>query len=1182
MYLGSADASAQAPDISYTTPANVYTTGVAITTLTPTNNGGAVPANVYSTVTTYAGSGGAGRANSTLAASTFTTPRWTTIASGTMYCADAGNNEIRKILAGGVTLFAGSAGGGTGAANGVGNAASFSGPYAITNDGAGNLYVADLNNNSVRKIVIATATVSTIATGLNAPAGIVYDPVNNVLYITNSGNNDIIKMTTAGVYSVFAGTGAAGSADGTGTAASFNTPNGIAVDASGNVFVADQNNQEIREITPGAVVTTFAGSTTAGSADGTGAAATFNTPSGLDLDISGNIYVTDRGNNLIRMITPARVVTTVAGSGAAALTNGIGTAAAFNASRGIEVDQSTGDIYISDYSNNVIRKIIGTGYSIYPTTLPTGLTFNRTTGVISGTPTATQAVTTYTITGFNVAGCSSTTISIAVGRTVAWTGGANNIAWANGGNWSTGSQPGANDAVTIGVSNYTRNRQPSITAANVTVNSLTFGSAHAVTLTLGTGITLTVNSSMVVNTGAAPIITGGSAATSIVDMAPGSIVNVNGTGILTLTSPLNFTLQSDATGDASVGPITSTNFTGTATTSINVERYLTGGASKYRGFRLISSPVTSGSGDYSINYLKNSIFLTSTITTGGFDNVVAANPTIYLYRENLTTPSNSSFTGSNFRSINKITTSPIYGMDDVIYPTTNIPVGNGILCFFRGDRAVNTFAQETVTTYIPTSTTLTTSGTLNIGNITVKDWFTPASSNLSYTAASPFAGFNLVGNPYASAIDWDTFQSTSIATGGIYGTFINSNTMYILDPSSHNYGAYTAGTGGVGTNNATNIISSGQGFFVKASSISAQLVFTESAKTSTQNTGSNLTMGKPVNLASNQYFRLRLAKDSINADETMVRFNNQATTNFNEKFDAIYRTGYGSVSLAGLTSDKVNFAIGSIPLPGQQSESIGLNVNANTDGIYSLSLKDIAAVPRLFDVWLMDAYKKDSLEMRQNQTYNFNIYKSDSASFGPKRFNLVIRQNAAYAYRLLSFAAAKVPDARQVQITWNAVNEGNYTNFTVERSIDGGKTFEVLGGVTATGASEYTMADKSPQSGQNLYRLKQEDINSTITYSNVVNIQYSNLSNSLVSNRLNIYPNPVINNFSLTIAGQATDNTTYNIKFMNSSGIVIKQVTSAQPTWQGNVGNLQPGTYIVQVLNSKNETLVGQTKFVKL
>ena len=89
----------------------------------------------------------------------------------------------------------------------------------------------------------------------------------------------------------------------------------------------------------------------------------------------------------------------------------------------------------------------------------------------------------------------------------------------------------------------------------------------------------------------------------------------------------------------------------------------------------------------------------------------------------------------------------------------------------------------------------------------------------------------------------------------------------------------------------------------------------------------------------------------------------------------------------------------------------------------------------------MDKYKGDSLDMRQNITYRFNIYKTDSTSFGSKRFTLVIRQNPAYAYRLLDFTAAKLREVRKVQITWNTVNEGNYTNFTVERSVDNGKTF---------------------------------------------------------------------------------------------------------------------------------------------
>ena len=146
------------------------------------------------------------------------------------------------------------------------------------------------------------------------------------------------------------------------------------------------------------------------------------------------------------------------------------------------------------------------------------------------------------------------------------------------------------------------------------------------------------------------------------------------------------------------------------------------------------------------------------------------------------------------------------------------------------------------------------------------------------------------------------------------------------------------------------------------------------------------------------------------------------------------------------------------------------------------------------------------------------------------------------------------------------------------------KHFNVLGAADAAGSGKYSILDNSPVTGQNFYRLKQEDINNTITYSKVVGVQYSDLSNTLLSNKLSIYPNPVSNNISLAIAQKLTDNSTssYNIKFMNSSGVVVKQVTSSQPSWQGSVSNLKPGTYVVQVLDSKSETLVGQTKFIKL
>ncbi|HEY4196794.1 MAG TPA: T9SS type A sorting domain-containing protein, partial [Mucilaginibacter sp.] len=239
------------------------------------------------------------------------------------------------------------------------------------------------------------------------------------------------------------------------------------------------------------------------------------------------------------------------------------------------------------------------------------------------------------------------------------------------------------------------------------------------------------------------------------------------------------------------------------------------------------------------------------------------------------------------------------------------------------------------------------------------------------------------------------------------------------------------------------------------------------------------------------------------------------------------------------------------------------------------------AVPKLYEIWLMDAYQKDSVNLSVNNLYGVDINKADSASFGTNRLSLVIRQNPALAYQLLNFTASKMPAAPQVQVVWKTVNEQNYTNFTVERSIDDGKTFDILGGLQGTGAGTYSLLDKNPITGQNLYRLKQEDINNTITYSNVVTIQYSDLSNNSLDN-LNLFPNPASSSINLAIIATPDQTATYNIKFVNSSGLVVKQVNSSQPSWQGNISSLKPGTYFVNVFSNKDQSLVGRTKFVKL
>jgi trimeric autotransporter adhesin len=666
--------------------------------------------------------------------------------------------------------------------------------------------------------------------------------------------------------------------------------------------------------------------------------------------------------------------------------------------------------------------------------------------------------------------------------------------------------------------------------------------------------------------------------------------SVSATGVLTMVSPAKLvagsattgylTLKSTATSSATIAAMSGTS---TITGFVNVQRYVTGGSSTYRGYRLLSSPVyastVSSNNVFSLNYLKASCYITgSTGTVGGFDKT--GNPTIYLYRENMT-PGNSNFVIGNFRGINNIMASPGYQLDSEV-GTFNIPAGSGYLFYFRGNRST-TLVSKTVSPYAtPENTTLSTSGILNQGQVIVHDWYTPASANLGYTVLAgntAIRGFNLVGNPYASSINWDLFNTTT-TTSGVYGSSVGT-TVYVLDPISKNYGAYTKGSGGVGTHNASNIISSGQGFFVQAGAATAQLIFNESAKVNTQVTGANLLMGMPVDNAVNQYLHLVLAKDSVNTDDIIVRFTTNATQEYNPIVDGQYKPGYGIVSLYSMSSDNVPLAINVQPLP-KTSESIALAAGATADGTYQLQMKRIVAIPKIFNIILVDSYKKDSIDMRESPQYNFSIAQSDTSTYGSKRFKLVISQNSSYAYRLESFNAVSDESQRQVQLTWKTVNEENYTYFTVERSTDNGNTFDVIGGLQSSAQGSYTFADKDPKT-LNLYRLKQADLNDSITYSKVIPIAYTNTSNGIISNNINIYPNPASSVINLTVNNPASAHTgNYNIRITNSNGFVVKDITSAQPNWQGSVSDLLTGTYIIQVVNTKDQSLVGKAKFVKL
>jgi sugar lactone lactonase YvrE len=298
--------------------------------------------------------------------------------AGNVYVADQSNHTIRKVTPiGVVTTLAGTAGT-PGSADGTGAAARFNLPSDVAVDSAGNVYVADQSNHTIRKLIAAGVAVTTLAgaaamygsldaTGaaarFNLPAGVAVDSAGNV-YVADQSNHTIRKVTATGIVTTLAGTaGTFGSADGTGAAARFNRPAGMAVDSAGNIYVADTSNRTIRKVTATGVVTTLAGTAgTFGSADGTGTAASFNFPSGMAVDSAGNVYVTDEFNNTTRKVTPTGSVTTLAGSsaGISGSLDGTGAAARFNGPIGVAVD-SAGNVYVADSRNHTIRKVTADG-----------------------------------------------------------------------------------------------------------------------------------------------------------------------------------------------------------------------------------------------------------------------------------------------------------------------------------------------------------------------------------------------------------------------------------------------------------------------------------------------------------------------------------------------------------------------------------------------------------------------------------------------------------------------------------------------------------------------------------------------------------------------------------------------------------------------------------------------------
>jgi sugar lactone lactonase YvrE len=474
---------------------------------------------------------------------------------GNMYIADVLNNVIRKVdTSGNITTVAGNGTAGFSGDGGPATAAELNGPFGVTPDSAGNLYVQDTLNARIRKVDATTGTITTIAgngtfglSGDGGPAtaaevaevqGSRFDKAGN-LYVAQCGPAAIRKIDTTGTITTVAGTGTDGfSGDGgPATSAQLNCASGVAIDAAGDLFIADYLNNRIREVNAEGIINTIAGNGTPGFTGdgGPAASAEINLPNDVDVDAAGDVYIADSGNNRVREIDTTGVITTVVGG-----LNNAGSAG-INAPSALAFDKN-GNLYFSDAGNNAVREVFPAGALAFPATEIGTAAANETVTLsnIGNLPVVIASGDSFGLSGdttdFSLAGG-----SCLAGATLA----------ANGG--SCALQIGFTPTVlgtrtlTVSITDDAVYSPQSFSISGTGVNALavvlnTITPAGALAGASDTTITATganFTATSVVNFNGAPLVTTFVSTTQLTAVVPAALIVTTGTANITVSDPLS-------------------------------------------------------------------------------------------------------------------------------------------------------------------------------------------------------------------------------------------------------------------------------------------------------------------------------------------------------------------------------------------------------------------------------------------------------------------------------------------------------------------------------------------------------------------------------------------------------------------------------------------------------------------